>query len=103
MGQGKVEAIMTWLTPATVKELQYFLGFINFSQCFVRGLSAIAAPLTTLLKGNPSSLNWNQAAEEAFSHLKQVFTTTPVLKHPNPSQPFVVEVDASDAGVGATL
>lgn len=70
---------------------------------FIRGFNAIAAPLTTLLKGNPRSLKWNRIAEEAFCHLKQVFTTMPVLKHPDPSRPFRVEVDASDVGVGAIL
>lgn len=34
---------------------------------------------------------------------KTTFTTAPILKHPDPTKPFVVEVDASEAGVGAIL
>lgn len=37
--------------------------------------------------------------EEAFAQLEQAFTTAPVLKPPDPSKPFMVEVDASNIGV----
>ncbi|XP_070688265.1 uncharacterized protein [Pempheris klunzingeri] len=46
---------------------------------------------------------WNPQAEEAFNHLKQAFTTAPVLSVPDPQRQFVVEVDASNEGVGAIL
>lgn len=42
--QDKVTAVMTWLTPSTVKELQCFLGFSNFSRRFIRGFSSIITP-----------------------------------------------------------
>ncbi|KAI4899522.1 hypothetical protein NFI96_011522 [Prochilodus magdalenae] len=66
-------------------------------------LSAIASPLTSLLKGNAKRLAWNAQAESAFNELKARFTSAPLLKHPDPSEPFVVEVDASNLGVGAVL
>ena len=37
------------------------------------------------------------------SHLKALFTSAPVLAHPNPSVAFIVEVDSSEAGIGAVL
>lgn len=49
-----------------------------------------------VLKKYPKRLNWNPAAEEVFSHLKQAFTFTPMLKNPNPSQPFIVDMEATD-------
>lgn len=42
-------------------------------------------------------------ADRAFQTLKQAFTTAPILKHPDPKEPFVVKVDASDTSVGAVL
>ncbi|KAI3351499.1 hypothetical protein L3Q82_020355, partial [Scortum barcoo] len=39
----------------------------------------------------------------AFQRLKDLFTTAPVLTVPDPAIQFVVEVDASNEGVGAVL
>ncbi len=46
---------------------------------------------------------WTEEAKTAFTTLKGKFTTAPILKHPEPSLPFVVEVDASDCGIRAVL
>lgn len=97
VGQRKVSAVTTWPTPTTVKELQSYLGFASFYWYFIQGFSTIAAPLTALLK---KKLNWNPAAEEAFTHMKRIFTMAPVLMHSDPSCWFTVEVEASDVGVG---
>lgn len=59
--------------------------------------------MTSLLKGKPAKLTWNQEAVKSFENLKTSFTTVPILKHPDPELPFVVEVDASDCGISAVL
>ncbi|KAI2666560.1 Transposon Tf2-11 polyprotein [Labeo rohita] len=103
MDQGKVSAIQDWPQPLTVKELQRFLGFANFYRRFIKDYSTITAPLTSLLRGKPRSISWNPSAHEAFLHLKRIFSTAPLLHHPDPELPFTVEVDASTTGVGAVL
>ncbi|KAK3507794.1 hypothetical protein QTP70_000406 [Hemibagrus guttatus] len=103
MDEGKVTAVRDWPAPATVKELQRFLGFANFYRRFISNYSSIADPLTNLLRNKPKSLLWSPAAEGAFDTLKRAFTTAPLLIHPDPDKPFVVEVDASTTGVGAVL
>ncbi|KAG1952342.1 retrotransposable element [Pimephales promelas] len=85
------------------KELQRFLGFANFYRRFIRNFSIVANPLTSLIKKNTSRLPWNESATRAFNQLKQLFSTAPILHHPNPDLPFVVEVDASNTGLGAVL
>ncbi|KAK3568744.1 hypothetical protein QTP86_016297 [Hemibagrus guttatus] len=74
MDEGKVAAIRDWPTPTTVKELQRFLGFANFYRRFIWNYSAIANPLTSLLRNKPKSLPWTSSAEEAFNTLKETFT-----------------------------
>lgn len=72
-------------------------------QRFIRGFSSIAHPLTSLPRGKPRHLTWNPAAEAALEQLKKAFTTAPILKHPDPSKLFIIEVDASETGVGVIL
>ncbi|KAI2660547.1 Transposon Tf2-9 polyprotein [Labeo rohita] len=103
MDDTKVLAVTEWPQPTTVKELQRFLGFANFYRRFIRNYSTVAAPLTSLLKGKLSKLAWTEGASQAFATLKERFTSAPILKHPDPSLPFIVEVDASDCGIGAVL
>ncbi|KAI2643052.1 Transposon Tf2-11 polyprotein [Labeo rohita] len=103
MDQGKVSVIQEWPQPLTVKELQRFLGFANFYRRFIKDYSTITAPLTSLLRGKPKTICWNSSAHEAFRHLKKIFSTAPLLHHPDPELPFTVEVDASTTGAGAVL
>ncbi|KAI2652428.1 Transposon Tf2-8 polyprotein [Labeo rohita] len=103
MDEGKVDAVVSWPKPNTIKELQRFLGFANFYRRFVEGFSLITSSLTNLLKGHPKTLYWTTDANTAFEMLKKAFTQAPLLTHPDPDLPFVVKVDASTTGVGAVL
>src|ERR1700710_2265828 len=44
----KIKGIVEWPTPTNVKQVQAFLGFVNFYRRFIRGISDIARPLTKL-------------------------------------------------------
>jgi hypothetical protein len=48
--EAKIEAIKNWSIPATLTQLQSFLGLAGFYRCFVRDFSIIAAPLNDLTK-----------------------------------------------------
>ncbi|KAL0160140.1 hypothetical protein M9458_043865, partial [Cirrhinus mrigala] len=103
MDEKKVNAVRNWPCPTTLKELQRFLGFANFYRRFIRGFSSVAAPLSSMVKRGISRLAWTPPAIQAFLDLRQRFTSAPILHHPDPNRPFLVEVDASSTGVGAVL
>ena len=50
-----LEAVAKWPTPTSVKELQTFLGFVNFYRKFIQGYAAIAEPLYALLRGDKTT------------------------------------------------
>ncbi|KAK3575625.1 hypothetical protein QTP86_031586 [Hemibagrus guttatus] len=99
----KVRSVTEWPAPATVHELQRFLGFANFYRRFIRNYSSVAGPLTSLLRGKPKRLAWMDQARMAFQQLKNCFTTAPILRHPDPDLPFVVEVDAFSSRLRVVL
>ena len=100
--QHKVEAIKSWPTPTNVSELRSFLGLANYYRKFVKGFSAIASPLTSLLHKDKPYL-WEKEQQSAFNALKQSLTSAPVLTLPDPTKPFTLTTDASDFAIGAVL
>ncbi len=102
MDPDRVQAVVDWPTPDSRKALQRFLGFANFYRRFSRSFSQLAAPLTALTSIK-TPFRWSSAAEAAFTKLKGCFVSAPILIAPDPSRQFVVEVDASEVGVGAVL
>ena len=46
----KIEMVKNWLEPKLVQDIQVFIGFANFYQCFIEGFSRIEALLTSILK-----------------------------------------------------
>jgi len=102
MAKDKVKCIEEWKQPTNRTQLQSFLGFTNFYRRFINNYSKIARPLTNLTKKN-TPFEWNQEATQAFNVLKTSIASEPTLAHPDPSEPFILETDASDFAIGAVL
>ncbi|KAK3510529.1 hypothetical protein QTP70_009125 [Hemibagrus guttatus] len=103
MDRTKVEAMKNWPQPCTIKDLQCFLGFANSYRRFICGYSGFTTPLTSLLRMKPKHLCWTSDMIKAFQNLKAAFCKAPTLLHPDPTRPFIVEVDASSLGVERKL
>lgn len=81
--QAVAQAVAEWPTPLTWKQLQQFLSFANFYHRFIQDFSKVAPPLTKLTS-TLRPFAWTGEAEAAFTRLKVLFTTAPVLSHPDP-------------------
>ena len=64
----KVKAVAEWKVPRNKKELQSFLGFLNFYRRFIRDFSKIAKPLHILM--GKQDWYWDHAQQKAFDDLK---------------------------------
>ncbi|XP_060084332.1 uncharacterized protein K02A2.6-like [Ylistrum balloti] len=98
----KVRAVREMKRPMTKKELQTFLGFVQYMAKFIPNMSEISAPLRGLLK---KEVEWcgEQTQEESFQKLKSMVTQAPVLKYYDPKKELTLTVDASSKGLGAAI
>lgn len=98
----KVEAITSMTEPTTVKELQTFLGMVNYLSRFTPNLSALTTPLRALCRKDVT-FSWGPEHQLAFNNVKDTIASPTVLKYFDSSKPVTIQVDASLRGLGAVL
>ena len=108
----KIEAVSKWPTPKTVYDVRSFLGFVGYYRRFIKNFSRITKPIREVITGleNQSKrsakktyIEWSDAAEVAFEHLKTMCVSTPILAYPDYQLPFTLHTDSSTDGLGAVL
>ena len=98
----KLQALQDLPTPQTQKQLQLFLGLVNYLQPFLPGI----ASKTTFLHEQISQWDWNPSTDNSFQKLKQWICNTflkTTLAYYDRHQPLTVHTDASEYGLGAAL
>ena len=108
----KIEAVSKWPTPKTVYNVRSFLGFVGYYRRFSQNFSRITKPIREVITGleNQSKrsakktyIEWSDAADVAFEHLKAMCVSTPILAYPDYQLPFTLHTDSSTDGLGAVL
>lgn len=100
----QVEAIKNSPQPRTKKQVRSFLGLVGWYWRFIPQFSTIAAPLIHLTtKGMSNPVKWTPECEDASNTLKQCLCQHPVLLSLEFEKWFLVQVDASQVGLGAVL
>ena len=99
-----VQTIKEYPRPETKKQIRSFLGLVGYYRRFIPNFSGRAAVLTDLTRGkSPTKIKWKDAHKFAFQDLKQALQNPPVLRPPHWEQEFILQVDASNRGLGAIL
>ena len=94
--------MVEWPVLKNIKEVQSFLGFMNFYRKFIEKYSKIASPLTELTRKD-QKFKWSPEAQKAFNELKKRFTSQLILVSFNPEKPITLETDASDRAIRACI
>ena len=89
--------------PTTVKELQSFLGMINYYRRFLPQAAHHLTPLFDLLRGKPKTIAWTPSHQTAFDAIKDALAAAALLHHPRPDAPLALTTDASNFAIGAVL
>ena len=97
----KLKALKELPMPSTVKELQSFLGMINYLSRFNPRIADVAKPLRELTRDDVA-WNWFPEHSLAVNTLRNLFDSA-VLQYFNPKEQVFIEADASGVGLGACL
>ena len=99
---GKVKAFKEWPTLTNVKELQSFLGSVNYLSRFIPKLSCLRTPLQPFVKNNSEFL-WLQTHTDVFEKIKCAISDDCFLQFYDISHPLLIECDASKNGLTCLL
>ena len=88
--------------PTTKKQVQSFIGMVNYLSKFSARLSELAEPIRELCK-EKVLFNWGPEHQAAFKQMKSEIVGAPILAYYNPKKETVLQTDASIKGLGACL
>lgn len=98
----KISSILDMSAPQDLSALQRFLGMTTYLTNYLPNLANVAEPLRKLTCKDQPWI-WTQEQENAFRDLKQLVTTTPVLRYFDATKDVVIQCDSSSVGLGAVL
>ena len=83
--------------------LKSFLGLTSYYRRFVRSYADVSEPLYRLLRGDAKEYRWTGDQQRAFEALNKALTEALLLVHPDSTNPFALQTDASDYAIAAIL
>jgi hypothetical protein len=97
----KLIHIREWRSPRSAKEVQRFLGLVQYVGQFMPNLSVYTTPISTLSKKTRSFI-WTPLHEHCFRSIKDLACRTPILHPIDPTSPSEIWLvtDASITGIG---
>ena len=97
------DKIFEFKLPKTKKDLQRFLGAINYHRRFIDNINDKTEILYEILKDEKTMNDWTDKHSEVFLKLQEEANKEVRRYHPNFERQFILETDASSTGLGALL
>jgi len=98
----KVQGVIEWQVPKSVKDVQKFWRLASYYKRFVKDFAKIARPLHEMTR-KENKWSWEERQQKVFEELKKRFMTEPVLVTSDLDKEMRVEADASDFATGEVL
>ena len=98
----KIKALTDMPAPKNKRELQAFLGIINYLGKFSPGTVEVCEPLRKLTSSK-MTWTWNASYQQLFEKAKSLIKADVCMKFYDDTKPLYLETDASGVGLGAAL
>ena len=100
----KLTNVENWPLPnKSFKQIQQFMGLINYFREYIPMISRVAEPITRLSHATNVQELWTDEQTQSFVALKQILQSNVILHYPDMEKQFFVATDASLYGVAAVL
>ena len=96
------QPLLRCLHLAPKKEVQSFIGMVNYLTKFSPWLTELSEPIRELIK-EKVPFNWGPEHQESFDMLKKELVRAPVLAYYNPNKETILQMDAITKGLGTCL
>ena len=90
----KTEEIWKIKAPKNADEVRTFLGLLNYYHRFIPAFADLMHPIQKLLKKN-INFEWTEECDKVFRTAKETLVKYPILYHPDPNTPCIIETDAN--------
>jgi hypothetical protein len=81
-----IQVIIGYPPPHDTKQLQRYLGMVNFYRRFTPGIAAVLKLLTVAFKGRNKTQEWTPALDITFQCSKQLLAAAVPLAYPAPTK-----------------
>lgn len=102
MDPDKIQTIKNFQPPKNKKQIQSFLGFINFYRKYIKDLSKYTEVLSNLTKKG-TTWTWENEQQTAFETIKEEFLQDIIMEYPDFKKTFFLNTDASLTHLGVEL
>ncbi|GBM15519.1 Retrovirus-related Pol polyprotein from transposon 17.6 [Araneus ventricosus] len=97
-----VNKVTNFPRPKNLKQVQMFLGMLNYFRGLIYDYAGIVEPLVKLTKKNTPFV-WSVECENAFNTVQEIILKKPTLKNFDPNLPISLITDASKIAICGIL
>ena len=97
-----IDKVLKFPVPKNVKEIQMFLGMVNYFRHLIFQYAEIIAPIVKLTRKNTPFI-WNQECQQSFERLQEIILHQPTLKNIDFDKELYLITDASKVSICGIL
>ena len=98
-----ISKILDWPRPKTPRQVKQIVAMGSYYRRYVRDYASIVRPMVELTKKGKRFI-WSKTCQHSFESIKKALVSANVMGYPlNEAGEFVLDVDASDIGIGGIL